>query len=295
MALILVPPRGKQTQPEQYLLGYDEVSIGRVDGNSITLKDDSVSRHHARIKWDGENYVLKDLDSANGTFVRDEKITEITLKDGDEILIGKTMIIFAEPPDPEATVRLDMSRYIPDSAPKPTRKVPEPPLAKESEQETRLTAIASVKVQGASSRHYAGFWIRVAAYLLDVVFLSIICAIIIVPVAVLTVSMVKSNPALIPLLWMGAGLAGSLIPLLYLLLFWSFKSTTPGKSICGLRIIREDNVSPLGFGKAILRLIGYIISGFILYIGFIMIAFTKRKRGLHDMIAGTMVIRKEDK
>ena len=47
----------------------------------------------------------------------------------------------------------------------------------------------------------------------------------------------------------------------------------------------------LGYGAALLRLIGYLASAMILYVGFLMVAFTDRKRGLHDMIAGTVVVR----
>jgi uncharacterized RDD family membrane protein YckC len=77
----------------------------------------------------------------------------------------------------------------------------------------------------------------------------------------------------------------------YVLYFWAFRGATIGKKVLGLRILREDGVEPMGWGKAGMRLLGYMASGFILYIGFIMVAFTDRKRGLHDMIAGTVVIK----
>ena len=57
------------------------------------------------------------------------------------------------------------------------------------------------------------------------------------------------------------------------------------------RIVREDGEEPLGWGTAFMRLVGYMVSGFILYIGFLMIAFNPEKKGLHDMIAKTRVLK----
>ncbi len=59
----------------------------------------------------------------------------------------------------------------------------------------------------------------------------------------------------------------------------------------GLKIVREDGEEPMGWGPAFLRLVGYMVSGFILYIGFLMIAFNAEKMGLHDMIAKTRVLK----
>jgi diguanylate cyclase (GGDEF)-like protein len=53
-----------------------------------------VSRHHARISFDGTAYWLQDLKSTNGTFVNDEPITEQVLKDGDQIRIGRSILKF---------------------------------------------------------------------------------------------------------------------------------------------------------------------------------------------------------
>ena len=83
----------------------------------------------------------------------------------------------------------------------------------------------------------------------------------------------------------------SLIPIAYVIGFWIWKSATPGKMALGLKIIDEqgNNLTPV---TAIIRYLGYILSGIILGIGYLMIAFNKNKRGLHDMIAKTYVIRK---
>jgi uncharacterized RDD family membrane protein YckC len=84
----------------------------------------------------------------------------------------------------------------------------------------------------------------------------------------------------------------TLIGLLYQLIFIGKKGATPGKKFMKLRVTFPDGTYPIGIGKAFLRMIGYMISGAICYIGFLMIIFDKEThRGLHDKIAGTVVIR----
>jgi len=65
-----------------------------------------------------------------------------------------------------------------------------------------------------------------------------------------------------------------------------------GKAILGLHVIDEQTGQPPALGKAFLRLVGYIVSSIILYIGFLMIAFQDDRKGLHDMIAGTRVVKR---
>jgi uncharacterized RDD family membrane protein YckC len=78
----------------------------------------------------------------------------------------------------------------------------------------------------------------------------------------------------------------------YLIYFIGAKGATPGKKMMKLRVTLPDGHYPIGYGKALLRTIGYMVSGMICYIGFLMIAFDREQhRGLHDKIAGTVVIR----
>ena len=60
----------------------------------------------------------------------------------------------------------------------------------------------------------------------------------------------------------------------------------------GLRVITMTGES-VSYGRALLRYIGYFVSFFFLGLGFVMIAFDRNKRGFHDFIAGTCVIRVE--
>lgn len=70
------------------------LSLGRSQANHITLKDAKVSRQHAEIQNHGEQFVLLDLNSSNGTFVNGHKINEQVLSHGDEIQIGDFILQF---------------------------------------------------------------------------------------------------------------------------------------------------------------------------------------------------------
>jgi uncharacterized RDD family membrane protein YckC len=70
----------------------------------------------------------------------------------------------------------------------------------------------------------------------------------------------------------------------------SKKQGTFGKSIMGIKVINK-NGDKLSFFRAMWRFISKIFSSLILFIGFIMIPFTKKKQGLHDFMAGTLVIK----
>jgi hypothetical protein len=71
------------------------VTIGRAPGNSFIVEHATVSRQHATIKIEGEEFGLYDLGSANGTFVNDKRVREpVTLHDGDTVRLGEAEFIF---------------------------------------------------------------------------------------------------------------------------------------------------------------------------------------------------------
>jgi len=70
------------------------INMGRDSSNEIVIDDPKSSRQHAKIKLEGDNFVIYDLASSNGTFVNGEKITSVKLNDGDEIKIGDTVFAF---------------------------------------------------------------------------------------------------------------------------------------------------------------------------------------------------------
>jgi pSer/pThr/pTyr-binding forkhead associated (FHA) protein len=69
-----------------------EIIVGRSSELDMVLVEDMVSRKHAKIATAGEQIVIQDLGSTNGTFVNGEKIKKVRLKEGDRILIGTSII-----------------------------------------------------------------------------------------------------------------------------------------------------------------------------------------------------------
>ena len=70
------------------------VTLGRLDDNTIIVDNLAVSGYHARIDKTGDDFILTDLQSTNGTFVNDKKVTSHKLTHGDNIVIGKHVILF---------------------------------------------------------------------------------------------------------------------------------------------------------------------------------------------------------
>jgi len=68
--------------------------FGRADGCLIQLTDDRVSRQHAEVVWNGEAFVVNDLDSTNGTRVNGEPVDVKVLQDGDIVEVGARSFIY---------------------------------------------------------------------------------------------------------------------------------------------------------------------------------------------------------
>lgn len=79
---------------ERIYLNQGETLIGRSDINHIIIEDMYVSKNHARIYYNGLDFVIEDLDSRNGTYVNDLKISTVILNKGDVIRTGRNMFIF---------------------------------------------------------------------------------------------------------------------------------------------------------------------------------------------------------
>ena len=120
---------------------------------------------------------------------------------------------------------------------------------------------------------YGGFWIRLVAYIIDAILLGIVEAIL--------MSALKPT---------GQGIAG-IIGIVYFIGLWGTTGQTVGMMPFGLRVVRNSDGGKLGWDNAILRFIGLIVSFLAIFIGVIWVAFDSRKRGWHDMIGGTVVIR----
>jgi diguanylate cyclase (GGDEF)-like protein len=74
-------------------LGEGSYIIGRSDDADLVISSKDVSRRHAKVTFDGDEFTVEDLDSTNGTFVNGKKITRKNLVTGDEILVGDYKIV----------------------------------------------------------------------------------------------------------------------------------------------------------------------------------------------------------
>jgi pSer/pThr/pTyr-binding forkhead associated (FHA) protein len=72
-----------------YDLKVDKTTIGRVDDNSFQLEEPSVSSHHCEVFLRGNDVVVKDLNSTNGTYINGEKVSEGVLKPGQVLRLGQ--------------------------------------------------------------------------------------------------------------------------------------------------------------------------------------------------------------
>ena len=140
--------------------------------------------------------------------------------------------------------------------------------------------------------NYAGFWIRVGAYLIDFVILFVAQFVILAlfgesafeSAATSVSANASSDSLLLNLVLLILGVA-------YFALFESSTmQSTPGKRALGL-IVTDLQGNRISIPRALGRYVAKILSGLILLIGYIMVAFTERKQGLHDIIASTLVLR----
>jgi uncharacterized RDD family membrane protein YckC/predicted nucleic acid-binding Zn ribbon protein len=393
------------------------VTIGRDPSNDLVLPDAMVSRRHAVIEPRGSQFFLRDCNSANGSVVNGDRVSERGLRDGDLVAIGSMRLLFREEPvDPGAKVvphpsaaplhcpscgaeyrRGDLfcrdcgaqvakptgppkavcsscgtavplparfcsacGRALPEGrgrgeaggekaadveraepgggglTPSPARQdtrpapsVPEreegprrggsaavpaleprpavPGRATDPAHEVRLragrplpgerrppTPVAPRRTASGAVRS-AGLGRRLVAGVVDAVFVASGQAVMLVPVAYYWWSREPPPfPGDVSFVAIVASVAlvvlAALLGALYHVYFWGVRGSSPGKELLELGVETEDGVSPIGLGRASLRLLGYVLSAATFGIGFLMIA--SGNGGLHDRIAGTRVVRR---
>lgn len=84
-----------------------------------------------------------------------------------------------------------------------------------------------------------------------------------------------------------------LIGIAYYVYFWGATGATPGKMALGLKVIGTDGTMPIGYVRAFIRYIGYIISAIVCLLGYLLILVDDQKQGLHDKIASTYVVKSQ--
>ena len=84
---------------KSYQVGARTVTIGRGVSNFVQITDDKSSRVHCQLSASPSGLELRDMDSANGTFVNDQRVERMVLSDGDEIRIGGTILRYSRTGD----------------------------------------------------------------------------------------------------------------------------------------------------------------------------------------------------
>jgi two-component system NtrC family sensor kinase len=92
-------------QGKRYELPHSAVTLGRDSVSGIHIADTEVSRRHAEIQCDHNGYTIVDLDSSNGVFVNSQKQQRWSLRTGDRIQLGKTLLLFTNPDESSSSGR----------------------------------------------------------------------------------------------------------------------------------------------------------------------------------------------
>jgi uncharacterized RDD family membrane protein YckC len=149
---------------------------------------------------------------------------------------------------------------------------------------------------------YGGFWIRFLAHLIDHIILGAVAAplffIMVLPSIIRIVNQADRDQEPSPEMIITIVSSVFVYILLAFVGQWLYEALltssawqgTIGKKILRLKVVDEAG-NRIGFGRATGRFFAKILSSMFMCIGFIMIAFTERKTGLHDMLAGTKVLR----
>ena len=140
------------------------------------------------------------------------------------------------------------------------------------------------------NQEYAGFWIRVAAALIDTVLFILVFSI---PITLIYGSGYWTSQNAAEGFW--DVLIQYIVPLVLTVWFWTKYLGTPGKMLLRLRVVDAYTGQAISTPKAIGRYLGYYVSVLPLMLGIIWVGIDKKKQGFHDKLAGTVVIRDRQK
>jgi uncharacterized RDD family membrane protein YckC len=136
---------------------------------------------------------------------------------------------------------------------------------------------------------YVGFWKRLLAFFID----SLVILAVIIPLLLAVYGsqyFARTEPGFVGV-W--DVLIQVVLPMIAVIVFWRYRGATPGKMLLSAKIVDAKTLGPPSTGQLIGRYFAYIVSS-IFMLGFLWIAFDKRKQGWHDRLAGTAVIHDED-
>lgn len=107
LVVIYGPELGKRAA-----LGHGTFEIGRSAKADLPIDQESISRSHARIVFDGFRHVIEDLGSTNGTFVNDAAVKKNPLRDGDQVKLGRSILKYMAGDNIEANYHEEIYRLM---------------------------------------------------------------------------------------------------------------------------------------------------------------------------------------
>ena len=125
---------------------------------------------------------------------------------------------------------------------------------------------------------YAGFWLRAGAAILDGMIFSVLFGLLLGP------AYWHAE------FWTLEGVIGNGLTLLVTVALWVRFLGTPGKLLLNCQVVDADSFEPLTPRQALIRYLGYFVSLLPLGLGFLWIAWDKRKQGFHDKLANSVVL-----
>jgi len=134
---------------------------------------------------------------------------------------------------------------------------------------------------------YVGFWVRVAASLIDTVLMVLVITPLLAAVYgrgyfEMSIGAVPGTPDLL-ISWV--------LPAVAVIAFWIARQATPGKMLFSARIVDARTGREPSAGQCIGRYLAYFVSSIPFCLGFLWVAIDRRKQGWHDKLAGTLVVR----
>ena len=150
----------------------------------------------------------------------------------------------------------------------------------------------------APAHAYAGFWRRAAAWLIDSILLGICLTILWFFISLFAVfGLLSSGQDITDTNFTGVQLGVLVIAFVLAWLYYAGLESSGWEATIGKRlmhlVVTDLYGRRLTFGRATARYYGKVVSAAILFVGYLMIAFTERRQGLHDLMAGTLVIRQQ--
>lgn len=148
------------------------------------------------------------------------------------------------------------------------------------------TPKSDLETEHGETLEYAGFWVRAFASIIDTILILLVTWPLLT--AIYGTSYWESE-ATVNGAW--DVVLTYLAPAVAVIVFWIYKSATPGKMVLGLKVISLGDSEKLSVGQSIGRYLAYYLAMIPFFLGFIWVAFDPRKQGWHDKLAKTVVVK----